>query len=53
MLADAPAVYPDGQKADLLLWGRNGQLVWLEINEWGRDSSHRFPTVADLHAGAE
>jgi hypothetical protein len=52
MLADAVAVYSDGQMADLLLWGREGQVIWLEINEWGQDSSRRFPTIADLVAGA-
>ncbi len=30
-LADELAVYPDGQRAGLMLWGRDGEIVWLEV----------------------
>lgn len=48
MLADELAVYPDGQKAGLILWGREGKIVWLEVYDFEPDSSHRVPDVSDL-----
>jgi len=49
MLADGVAVYPDGQKAGLILWGREGQIVWLEIYETVPGSSRRFPEISQLY----
>ena len=43
MLADALAVYPDGQQANLILWGSGSEITWLEINQFDPRASHRFP----------
>ena len=48
MLADALAVYPDKQKAGLILWGRANEIVWLEMVEMDPAGSHRAPQIADL-----
>lgn len=48
MLADELAVYPDGQQAGLILWGRDGKIVWLEIYDMEPKSSHRVPEVSNL-----
>ena len=48
MIADAVAVYPDGQQAGLLLWGAEGKIVWLEVHDCHPDSSHRTPEIANL-----
>ena len=48
MLADELAVYPDGQQAGLILWGREGEIVWLEVYDLQPDSSHRVPDVPNL-----
>ncbi len=50
MIADATAVYPDGQKAGLILWGKSGEIVLLEIHDWHPGASRRFPDVAHLEA---
>jgi len=34
MLADELAVYPDGQQAGVILWGREGKIVWLEVYDF-------------------
>ena len=34
MLADELAVYPDGQRAGLMLWGRDGEILWLEVYDF-------------------
>jgi hypothetical protein len=47
-LADELAVYPDGQKAGLMLWGRDGEIVWLEVYDFAPQSSHRVPDVSNL-----
>jgi len=47
-LADELAVYPDGQRAGLLLWGREGKVIWLEVYDFEPESSHRFPDVSNL-----
>ena len=49
MLADELAVYPDGQQAGLILWGREGEIVWLEIYDCQPESSHRVPDVSKLY----
>jgi hypothetical protein len=48
MLADELAVYPDGQQAGLILWGRDGKIVWLEVYDMQPESSHRIPDVSNL-----
>src|SRR6266513_1652923 len=48
MLADELAVYPDGQQAGLILWGREGEIVWLEIYDCQPESCHRVPVVSNL-----
>jgi len=48
MLADELAVYPDGQQAGLILWGREGDIVWLEVYDLQLESSHRVPDSANL-----
>jgi hypothetical protein len=48
MLADELAVYPDGQRAGLMLWGRDGEIVWLEVYDFEPGSSHRVLDVSSL-----
>ncbi len=48
MIADALAVYPDGQQANLILWGRDGEITWLEIVEYDPRAPHRFPEISNL-----
>jgi hypothetical protein len=48
IIADGLAVYPDGQQAGLILWGRDGNIVLLEVHDMHPNSSHRFPELADL-----
>src|SRR3954462_15539487 len=47
-LADELAVYPDGQRAGLMLWGRDGEIVLLEVYDFEPESSHRVPDVSSL-----
>ena len=48
ILADELAVYPDGQQAGLILWGREGKIMSLEVYDCSPGSSQRFPTVSNL-----
>jgi hypothetical protein len=48
MLADELAIYPDGQRAGLILWGLEGEIVMLEVYDFQPGSSHRFPDVSNL-----
>ena len=48
MLADALAVYEDGQQAGLILWGRAGAIVWLEVYDFHPGASHRVPELPNL-----
>ena len=47
-IADELAVYPDGQRAGLILWGREDKIVWLEVYDFQPQSSHRVPDVCNL-----
>jgi hypothetical protein len=48
IVAEAYAVYPDGQQAGLILWGRNRELVLLEVYDCHVGASHRTPEISDL-----
>ena len=48
IIADALAVYSDGQQAGLILWGRAGEIVLLEIYDCHPLASHRFPEISNL-----
>ena len=48
IIADGRAVYPDGQQADLILWGRDGEVVLLEVVDYDPRVPHRFPEISDL-----
>jgi hypothetical protein len=48
MLADELAAYPDGQQAGLILWGRDGKIVWLEVYDFQPESSHRMLEESNL-----
>jgi hypothetical protein len=48
IIADASAVYSDGQKAGLILWGRESEIVLLEVYDWHPDASRRFPEISNL-----
>ena len=43
IIADAVALYPDGQRAGLILWGRDGAILSLEVYDFHPGASHRFP----------
>jgi hypothetical protein len=47
-IADELAVYPDGQRAGLMLWGRDGAIVLLEVYDFEPGSSQRVPDVSNL-----
>lgn len=53
MLADALAVYPDGQLTNLILWGRDGEVTWLELDDVDPRAPHRFPEMSDLRTWEE
>jgi hypothetical protein len=53
MIADALAVYPDGQQSDLILWGREGAVTWLEVVDFDPRAPHRFPEMSDLRTWEE
>jgi hypothetical protein len=48
IVADEMAIYPDGQQAGLILWGRNGELTSLEVYDCHPGASHRMPEISDL-----
>ena len=48
ILADGLAVYPDGQEAGLILWGRDGVITSLEVFDHHPDASHRVPELTNL-----
>ena len=48
IIADALAVYADGQQAGLILWGREGELVLLEVYDCHPNASFRIPKISNL-----
>jgi len=48
ILADALVLYPEGKKAGLILWGKNGRITGLEIYDLDPKASHHFPELANL-----
>ena len=52
-VADEVALYPDGQTAGLMLWGRDGEIAWLEVYDFEPNSSHRRPDVSNLRTWEE
>jgi hypothetical protein len=53
IIADALAVYPDGQEAGLILWGRDGAIQSLEVFDHHPNASHRVPEVPNLRTYEE
>jgi len=53
IIADALAIYPDGQTAGPILWGGEGGIVLLEIYDCHPGASRRFPGIADLRSFRE
>jgi len=47
MVADALAIYPDGKKAGLILWGYDDEIALLELYEMD-PVADRVPEIADL-----
>ena len=52
IIADALAVYPDGL-TDLILWGRDGEVTWLEVVDYDPQAPRRFPQITDLRTWEE
>jgi hypothetical protein len=50
MLADAVALYEDGQRAGLILWGFGGQIGFLEVYDFHPGASRRVPEIANLRS---
>ena len=48
IIADAWAVYSDGHRDDLILWGRDGESVLLEVVDYQPEASRRFPQLSNL-----
>ena len=49
MLADALAVYPDGQIAGVLLWASGEEFAWLELHDTNTiGTAKRFPETSDM-----
>ncbi len=48
VIAHALALYADGKEAGLNLWGRDGEIVELEIYDCDRGAAQRFPQLANL-----
>jgi hypothetical protein len=53
IIADAFAVYSDGQTAGLILWGREDEIVLLEIYDCHPGASRRFPEISNLRSFKE
>jgi hypothetical protein len=48
IVAEGFALWPDGTRAGVMLWGRRGQLLGIELYDLGADAARRFPTVQVL-----
>jgi hypothetical protein len=48
ILSDALAVYPDAQEAELILWGRDGQIIALEVVDHTDGTLGRWPELSSL-----
>ena len=49
LLADALAVYPDGQIAGVLLWASGGEFAWLELHDtFTIGTAKRFPGTSEM-----
>jgi len=53
IIADALAEYSDHQQAGLILWGRAGEIVLLEIYDCHPGASRRFPEISNLRTFKE
>jgi hypothetical protein len=53
IIADAVAFYSDGQRAGLILWGRDRAILSLEVYDFHPGASHRLPEIADLRTWEE
>jgi hypothetical protein len=53
IIADAFAVYPDSRQAGLILWGREGEIVLLEVYDCHPEASRRFPEISNLRTFEE
>jgi hypothetical protein len=53
IIADALIAYSDGQKTDLILWGREGEITSLEVVDYDPRVPHRFPEISDLRTWEE
>jgi hypothetical protein len=45
IIAEGFAVWPDGARAGVMLWGKRGRLLGIELYDLGSDAARRFPTV--------
>jgi hypothetical protein len=41
-------VYSDGHRDDLILWGRDGEIVLVEVVDYQPQASRRFPQLSNL-----
>jgi hypothetical protein len=48
MIGDAMAVWPDGHQQNLMLWGCEGKVVWLEVWDQLPPDAYREPEVSAL-----
>jgi hypothetical protein len=46
-------VYSDGQQAGLILWGCEGEIIWLEVYEGNTEATRRLPKISDLRTFEE
>lgn len=53
IIADALALYSDGQEAGLILWGRKGEIVSLEVYDLDPEASRRIPEISSLRTFEE
>jgi len=53
VIADAVASWPNGIKAGVILWGKEGRVTGLEVHDMDPDSAKKLPTVAVLRTWDE